>query len=141
MPEYPRLPEPPGAAPNEPSFVYGARVLCWLLNGGTTATCTEQDLLRADAAAVTALAAHDGPDAHADDRAKVSPRALDTINARRHDIARALRVIREPRQQTQAPVGHHDQRPPVGPMAPLRPAPVTEPPAGDYADAAPIIRF
>lgn len=112
----PQLPEP--GIP-ETVLERGARVLQFILATSCTATLTDLDLERADAAAVYAVSARD-------------PYAvtLQRLSEARHVIALALKYRRSilPAREQGTPAPVHEL-PNLGPMAPLQPAPAGLPPA------------
>jgi hypothetical protein len=106
-------------------MAHGLRVLAFILAESVTATLSDLELERADYAAGFAVTARE-----------ILPVAVDRISAVRHVIDKTLKARRRPDPVAEILSGRPvDTRPNEGPMAKLLPIPVTEPPAGSYADA------
>jgi hypothetical protein len=114
-----RLPELPTATAPETCGERGARVLRWILAERVTATLSSVDLERADSAAIVAGCS-----------ATMSEACRANLSEMRHAIAATLRIRRElDKVSAPAPAGSPCERPKLGPMAPLSPAPISRPPA------------
>ena len=81
--EITRLPELSPRAETEPIGFYGLRILAYILETGITATLDADQLQLADHMASTAVQSRE-----------ILPKAVDQISAVRHQIKRALLVIR-----------------------------------------------
>lgn len=119
-----RLPELPAATEPETAGERGARALAWILETGVTVTLETSDLERADSAAIDAICSPD-----------MSELARERVSAVRHEIAATLRIRRELDKRAEPVAG----APPCGrdsggQLAPLRPGPVTRPPAPERVE-------
>lgn len=119
---YEPLPSLTPRASDEQLITYGARVLQFLLACSVTATLSDEDLELADHVAVSAVAARD-----------VSPLALRHISETRHVIAQILRGRRAQADIATAARATWQDKPNIGPMAPLEDAPIVRPPAPAHA--------
>lgn len=127
------IPGFPGSAEPETAYQRGARCLRWVIETGVTVTVATVDLERCDVAAGEAIIAATDEDMR------------QRLSAVRHAVLATLRIRRaqdgaERKQQAQqaqctGSQEDHDQRPNLGPMAPLSPRPRTPAPAQE-ADIA-----
>lgn len=115
---YRRIPSLPETGEVETVAQRGARIVRWILETGVTVTLSELDLERADVAVGYAVARAADEDIR------------QTLTDTRHAILATLRIRRAVDKAEQAePVPSCAERPNVGPMAPLQPAPIVRPPA------------
>lgn len=121
---YPRIPEFPNSAEPETAFERGARALRWVIETGAAVALSTVDLERVDVAAGYAIIGA------ADDDMR------QRLSSVRHSVLATLRIRRtlESGPAPQRDACTADQRPNLGPMAPLRPGPVTRPPSPAEAD-------
>jgi len=120
MPSYPPLPFPPDRQDGAPPLEWGSAVLCFLLETGVTATCSDEALEQAERAAQLAAAT----------TADTTDAARERIRRTRHLIAGALGARRQDSQPAPTPAVPM-ARPPEGPMAKLKPIRPTLSPVGD----------
>jgi hypothetical protein len=108
--------------PDETGLQYGARALAFILQTGVIGTLDTPTLARADQAAGFAVSARG-----------IYPLAADRLSEVRHWIAAVLRQrAAQVPAAAEVPPSRPDDRPTLGPMAPLAPAPITQPPAPVY---------
>jgi len=118
-----RLPVPPDPGPTDTVETHGAAVFRFVVAEHVTATVPTDLLERALHASYSAIA---------------MPDLADTVRERLHDTRRQIIgaiTHRLTRDAETVPEGPSVPRtgPPVGPMAPLTPTPVTRPPAASRA--------
>lgn len=118
------IPNFPDVTESETATERGARALRWILQTGVTVTVADVDLERADVAAGYAVGV-----ASAEDIRR-------RISHVRHAILAELRIRRAFAKADVAQPSCKVERPNVGPMAPLRPAPIVRPPAPMEVDIA-----
>lgn len=125
MDRYRPLPtlDPPDAT--ETLHSYGCRALTFVLETGITCTLTDQELELADHVYPMLIA-----------NPEILPVAVDRLSAARHAILAALRIRRADTDQGVTVPTVAPSSAPEGPMARLRPAPLSQPPAGQKVHIA-----
>lgn len=133
MTAFPQLPEPP-TGDGLPADLYGQSLLMFVMAHDVTATLTLPQLELAEYAA--ARVAGLPYDAATADRVRAS------IDRARSLISGAIRRARLLQDAPVAlPSGVALDKPNLGPMAPIKDAPIVRPPSGGYADiVAPVDR-
>lgn len=127
---YLQLPKPPTATDTDTAATYGDRLFVFILETGVTATLDDRQL---------ALAEYAG--ARASSTAGYLVCTYDRLSAVRRDISAAIRgraTAAAPADATTAAAPA--ERPNLGPMAPLTPAPIVRPPSGTAARYSPAER-
>jgi hypothetical protein len=126
---YPPLPSPLPRGEHESAYVYGTRLLAFMIQHEVTATLTDSDLELVIHTSLYATVPHD-----------LSAVVLASITKIRHICHGVLKDRRSQRLQTAAQVpACTPERPNIGPMARLSPVQPSFPPVGDKVK--PIINF
>lgn len=117
--QYPRLPELDPRHQDETAEAYGLRALRFIVATDTTATVPDDALALAGHVYRLAIA---NPD--------LTAGSIDRLAETERQIAAALRLRARVERPEMAPGRpRNDDRPNTGPMAPLSPRPLTQPPA------------